>query len=219
MNRAKKGRDTFGSAKPEDAVSIFREDPAFLDAFVAETHPQLVRYLRAWSVNDAEDVAQEAWIGFARALSSFEGDFSGLKPLVFFIARRRVIDEMRKSSRRPQTQDFDCEPAMNFDATTQGAEYDLSLDSALALIRTLPGVQAEIVALRVIADLSPSQVAQHIGRSEGYVRVNYFRAIQKLAELSNARELVNPDANEDRKKSFSERNKTYSVGDLEGIQA
>ena len=219
MIRTRRSKDSFASARPEGAVAIFRDDPAFLDAFVAETHPQLVRYLRAWSVNDPEDVAQEAWIGFSRALGSFEGDFSGLKPLLFFIARRRVIDERRKSSRRPHTQDFDFEPAMNFDATTQAAEYDLSLDRALALIRTLPGVQSEIVALRVIADLSPSQVAQHIGRSEGYVRVNYFRAIQKLAELSGASELFNPDANEHQKKFFSECNESDSVGDLEGIQA
>ncbi|NNN11332.1 MAG: sigma-70 family RNA polymerase sigma factor [Acidimicrobiaceae bacterium] len=219
MIRAKRSQDSFGTSKPVDVVSEFRDHPELLDAFVAEIHPQLVRYLRAWSVNDAEDVAQETWIGFARALNTFEGEFSGLKPLVFFIARRRVIDELRKSSRRPQTRELKDEPSLEFDATARAIEDVLSLDSALSLIRMLPGVQAEIVALRVIADLSPSQVAQHIGRSEGYVRVNYFRAISKLVELSGANWPTGSDPKQDRKKSFSERNKTYGLGDLEGIQA
>ena len=219
MIRAKRRQDSSGTSKPAGVVSEFRDHPELLDAFVAEIHPQLVRYLRAWSVNDAEDVAQEAWIGFARALCTFEGDFSGLKPLVFFIARRRVIDELRKSSRRPQTRELTEEQSLEFDTTARAIDDVLSLDSALSLIKMLPAVQAEIVALRVIADFSPSQVAQHLGRSEGYVRVNYFRAISKLVELSGTNWPAGSDSKKDRKKSFAERNKTYDLDDLEGIQA
>ena len=59
-----------------------------------------------------------------------------------------------------------------------------ALDRALALVRSLPPDQAEAVLLRIVADLSVTEVAVIMGRREGTVRVLVHRGLKRLAERS-----------------------------------
>ena len=54
--------------------------------------------------------------------------------------------------------------------------------AAIDMIRTLPADQAEVVLLRVIADLDVPTVATVLGKSEGAVRVHCHRGLRRLAE-------------------------------------
>src|SRR5262245_6352020 len=64
------------------------------------THPPLVRYLRGRIGEGADDVAAAAWLDAARGLHSFEGDDTDFRRWLFTIARRRLIDELRRRDRR-----------------------------------------------------------------------------------------------------------------------
>ena len=46
----------------------------------------------------------------------------------------------------------------------------------------LPPDQAELVLLRVLGDLSVDDVAQILGRSPNWVRVNQHRAVKRLGD-------------------------------------
>lgn len=50
-----------------------------------------------------------------------------------------------------------------------------------ALLRGLPGDQAEILLLRVVAGLNVDQVAAVLGKRPGAVRVAQHRALRRLA--------------------------------------
>jgi RNA polymerase sigma-70 factor (ECF subfamily) len=147
-----------------------------------DLHPRILRYLRvAAGDSDAEDVASDVWLEVARGLGRFDGDESAFRALVFTIARRRVIDAGRKVLRRrtdPMSpQQFDRAPA----DTPDELEARMALDAALRRVARLPGDQAEVVALRVLAGLSTEQVAEIVGKRSGAVRVLQHRGLRRLA--------------------------------------
>ena len=64
---------------------------------------------------------------------------------------------------------------------------DLALEAfsaraAVAMIATLPGEQAEIIMLRVVAGLDNAAVAQIVHKTPGAVRVAAHRGLRRLAE-------------------------------------
>jgi RNA polymerase sigma-70 factor, ECF subfamily len=147
-----------------------------------DLHPRILRYLRvAVGDSDAEDLASDVWLEVARGLGRFDGDEPAFRAWVFTIARRRVIDVGRRVQRRrtdPMSpQQFDRAPADTLDAL----ETRLALDAALRRVARLPGDQAEVVALRVLAGLSTEQVSEIVGKRPGAVRVLQHRGLRRLA--------------------------------------
>ena len=146
--------------------------------------PFLLRYLRSQERNVAEDLAAEVWVAAARALPDFEGDESGFRAWLFTVARRRVIEHRRKGLRRrtdpvePDTFDALSGPGDPGDraASTVDAERAVEL-----MVRHLSADQTEVLLLRVVADLSASQVAELMGRTEAWVRLTQHRGLKRLA--------------------------------------
>lgn len=156
-------------------------------------NPHLMRFLLSLGVAEPEDVASETWISMARALKSFEGRESNFRVLLFHIARRRVVDNLRSEYRRPTvplSEHGSLEPSRDQTVMTG----DESIDDALYLLRALPGAQAEVIALRVLLELEVSEVAEIVGRSEGAVRVLSHRGLTKLSTLMKERGYRAPEA-------------------------
>jgi len=59
----------------------------------------------------------------------------------------------------------------------------LATREALAAIARLPPAQAEVVLLRVVADLAVEDVARIVGRRAGAVRALQHRALAGLAKI------------------------------------
>jgi RNA polymerase sigma-70 factor (ECF subfamily) len=60
----------------------------------------------------------------------------------------------------------------------------MSTAEAVALVRRLPPLQAEVVLLRVVAELSVDEVARLVGRSPGAVRVAAHRGLRGLSVMA-----------------------------------
>jgi RNA polymerase sigma-70 factor, ECF subfamily len=145
-----------------------------------ELQPKLLRYLRGHSPADAEDVASEVWIAAGRALSRFEGDEDDFHRWLFTIARRRVIDHRRSAQRHGHVVPLERIPEM---PSVGDPPLDPGAgDQLLAHLAALPPDQAEVVLLRVVADLSVADVAAIMGKKPGTVRVLQHRALERLAE-------------------------------------
>lgn len=125
----------------------------------------------------------------AERLSTFAGDEAGFRTWLFTIAHHRMTDHRRKGARRRTSS----QPPEYFDAHVDANSRhhgDLlptlddrdAADNAIALLtRELPSEQAQIIALRVLGDLSVSEVAEILGKRPGAVRVAQHRALRKLA--------------------------------------
>ena len=148
-------------------------------------NPPLLRYLRSRLAAGAEDLAQQTWLDAARGLSRFRGDQDDFRRWLFTIGRRRLIDELRRSGRRPES----VQPVVpDAPADEVGFVYLDDLDRALALVRRLSGDQADAVLLRVVADLDVGQVAEIMGRTDTSVRVLVHRGLRRLEQLAEVDE-------------------------------
>jgi RNA polymerase sigma-70 factor, ECF subfamily len=153
-------------------------------ALYREVQPLLLRYLRAREPRVAEDLASEVWIGVHSNLVSFSGDELAFRSWIFTIAFRRVADHRRKTGRRKT----DPVPGDQLDGVADddpAAEAIEAADAQVAIGRLLAGLppdQAEVVLLRVVADLPVAEVARIVGKSPGAVRVLQHRALQRLAD-------------------------------------
>jgi RNA polymerase sigma-70 factor, ECF subfamily len=150
-----------------------------------ELQPRLLRMLRVEVGDAADDVASQTWLEVVGALRKFEGEFDGFKALLFTIARRRVADHRRSRRRRPATptEPVDLHDKVEAaDDTERAALADVAGEWAVQRIaEVLPPDLAEIVLLRVVADLPVDQVAQVLGRAPGTIRVQQHRALKRLA--------------------------------------
>ncbi len=62
-------------------------------------------YLRVQGAREPEDLTSEVFLGAFRGLSGFSGDEDQFRSWVFTIAHRRLTDERRRVSHRPQLAD------------------------------------------------------------------------------------------------------------------
>jgi RNA polymerase sigma-70 factor (ECF subfamily) len=149
--------------------------------------PMLLRFLRVYTAEGHEDVAAETWLQAVRDLPRFTGDAVDFRRWLFTIARHRAIDAGRSRALHPLVLVGD---ARDLDSTTTRSAEDqaltrISTDDALALVRRLPPAQADLVALRVLADLDAATVAAIVGSTPGAVRVGVHRALKALSGLRN----------------------------------
>lgn len=142
----------------------------------------LLRYFRGRGASAPEDLASQVWLDVAEGLRRFEGDATDFKRWLFTIARRRHIDAIRRDTRRPDGAHSDAVGEVADHHAEDELEASDSLEQALALVRRLPADMAEVVLLRVVVDLSVTEVAAITGRSEANVRVLAHRGLQRLRE-------------------------------------
>ncbi|MDX6197025.1 MAG: polymerase sigma-70 factor, subfamily [Actinomycetota bacterium] len=147
--------------------------------------PMLLRFLRVYGGDAPEDVASDTWLQVVRDLQGFKGDATDFRRWLFTIARHRAIDAGRSRARRPLALVADTgslDDRRHEPSAEEQVMARMSTDDALATLRTLPAAQAELVALRVLADLDVATVAGIVGSTPGAVRVGVHRALRTLAQ-------------------------------------
>jgi RNA polymerase sigma-70 factor, ECF subfamily len=163
-------------------------------------NPALVRFLAGTvGPDDAEDVGSAVWLEVVRGLDRFDGDQAGFRGWLFTIARSRSVDLHRHRQRRPPRanryddgDDGDRQVGHDLDPA-EVVEAASATDRAVALIGSLPPDQAEVVLLRVVADLDVATVARLVGKRPGTVRVLAHRGLRRLAELLQVEADALPD--------------------------
>jgi RNA polymerase sigma-70 factor (ECF subfamily) len=188
---------TFGTRRPgpttvrvsgvlEAALERARDgdEAGFLELWRA-LNPQLLRYLAVRGVDQREDVAAETWLQVVRDLPRFIGDSDGFRAWIFTLARHRTIDAARVRAARPVVPLADLSAAAEPETAPSAEDEALtrvSTERALALVASLPPDPAELVMLRVVADLDVAVVAQMVGKTPGAVRVAVHRALRSLSQ-------------------------------------
>jgi RNA polymerase sigma-70 factor (ECF subfamily) len=192
-------RSLFGVGDDEFLALVARAqggDEASFAVLWRSFNPLLVRFLTGLAGReDAADVASTVWLEVVQGLHQFSGDEHGFRAWLFTIARRRVIDLQRAGRRRPQRADDHDEADRRIGAGPDPAtlvEVGNSTDAAIALIGSLPDDQAEVLLLRVVADLDVATVARMVGKRPGTVRVLAHRGLRRLAELLDSKDFRSP---------------------------
>jgi RNA polymerase sigma-70 factor (ECF subfamily) len=150
-----------------------------------DANPALLRYLRVIAPQHAEDIAAEAWVQVVRGLPKFRGDESAWRAWLFTNARRRMLDQARTRKRHPAEplDDLHAADVPRSQDAEQTAMDNLATQSAIAMLNRLPGKQAEVILLRVVAGLDTEVVADMLGKSPGAIRVLAHRGLRRLQSL------------------------------------
>jgi RNA polymerase sigma factor (sigma-70 family) len=152
---------------------------AFTQLFGLVADP-LVRYLRAQGAEDADGLANEVLLKAFIQIARFEGDESGFRAWVFSIARFRLIDARRATSRRPQcVGGVDMTGAVGGDTELE-AISDLGRAWVDEVLEKLVPEQRDVMTLRFVSDLTINETAEVLGKSRGAVKALQHRALGAL---------------------------------------
>lgn len=168
---------------------ITRADQLAFDAFVRETSDRLLRtaYLLSGDRGHAEDLVQTALLRTARRWSTARQE-----PAAY---TRRVLvnlakDRWRDLRRRPG------EAPLEVDVAVPVTDGVADRDQLLRAARQLPAGQRAVLVLRYFDDLSVAETAAALGCSEGTVKSQTARALDRLrsALVPTPTKLENADA-------------------------
>lgn len=142
----------------------------------------------------AEDAVQEIFIDLWNSAARYDESKASEKTFIATIARRRLIDRLRKKGRRPQTHslpepdDPAPEPAVDDHLVIErGAEARM----AARYLNELRPEQRRVIRLSVVEGMSHSEISAATGIALGTVKSHIFRGLaavrERLAEVEAAR--------------------------------
>ncbi|MCI0425966.1 MAG: RNA polymerase sigma factor [Actinobacteria bacterium] len=137
-------------------------------------------YLASHGISEPDDVTGEVFFQIARDINRFDGDDTSFRSWVFVIAHRRMIDYHRARGRRPQPGNGAMVLEMPGGNVEEEALELLAMDWLRGLLEVLTEDQREVLALRVVADLSLEETASAMGKTVGAVKALQRRAMAAL---------------------------------------
>ena len=174
------------SVVDEVLVAAQRGDPDAFAAIWRELSPAVAGYLAARGAADPDATTSDVFLAVLPRLAELRGGVAGLRTFVFSVAHARLVDERRRGTRRPAAVEFD--PNRHDDiwpSAEQEALTRVGTDEVMKVLARLSPDYREVLALRVIADLSVEQAASVMRRSVGAVKQLQRRALLALrAELA-----------------------------------
>ena len=157
------------------------ELPAFQE--LVEKYKQKVYYMAldmTGNHHDAEDLSQEVFIKVYTSIKDFRGD-SKLSSWMYRIAMNTCIDKTRR--KRLKLVEFDDKVAEKPEVKDdpQKAMESLAMQKQIdQALQKLPPRQRMIFVMRHYNELLLKEIAEALQISEGTVKAQLFRAIQKL---------------------------------------
>jgi RNA polymerase sigma factor (sigma-70 family) len=172
----------------DDVLAAARTGAAWaFEVLYRDLAPAVTGYLRLHGAVEPDDLASETFIGVFTGLSGFSGDEGALRAWVFTIAHRRLVDDWRRRSRRPQVVDDSDLLAEQFGGDVEDdVLVRVGAETVQELCGGLPTDQRAVLLLRILADLTVEQVAQVMGRSEGSVKALQRRGLRALRDRLEA---------------------------------
>ena len=150
-----------------------------------ELAPPVNGYLRSRGASAPEDLTSEVFLVVFTRLPEVTGGMAGLRTFVFSVAHARLVDDLRRRSRQPETVEFD--PGRYERRATSASAEDQALasmsdESVRAVLGRLPEDQRDVLLMRLVGDLTVDEVAAVMGRSSGAVKQLQRRAVVALRE-------------------------------------
>ncbi len=136
---------------------------------------------------DAEDAVQDIFLSLWKNAASFDATKSSEKSFVAMVARRRLIDTLRKAGRRPKLvampEDGPDPASDDHLATERGVEALIAAE----LLQELKPDQRKVIELSIYQGMSHSEIADLTDIPIGTVKSHIWRGLnlvrQRIAQL------------------------------------
>jgi len=132
--------------------------------------------------SDAEDAVQEIFTDVWRSAHRFNPAAGSEKVFITTIARRRLIDRMRRVANRVQMESSDGLDELGFH-TPDTAEMSIEAEQAARVVATLRPEQRKVIELGLLQGLSHSEIANVTGMPLGTVKTFMRRGLIQVREM------------------------------------
>jgi len=135
------------------------------------------------NTDDAEDAVQEIFLDVWKNAARFDETQSSETTFVAMIARRRLIDRLRKTNRQPNTdslEDILVEPSNG-----KGVNMQLSVEAkeAAEAMKNLRPEQRQILHLSIVQGYSHQEIADALSMPLGTVKTHARRGLIQVREF------------------------------------
>lgn len=154
---------------------------------------------RRWteSAADAEDAAQEVFMELWKCAARFDPAAGSEAAFVRTIARRRLIDRLRASRRRPPNEALDENAADSAaEDITDAVDKGARLEVAQRALAGLDAGQREVLLMGIVEGMTHAEIADATGKPLGTVKTQIRRGLIKLRRMLEADVPESPDAPE-----------------------
>jgi RNA polymerase sigma-70 factor (ECF subfamily) len=136
------------------------------------------------SVADAEDASQEIFLEIWKSASRYDSSMGKESTFIATIARRRLIDRLRASNRRPMTEEYDESVSVDPQSieTSSGA-VAADVETAQRALARLNASQREVLMLGIVEGMTHSEIALKTNKPLGTVKTQMRRGLIRLREL------------------------------------
>lgn len=135
------------------------------------------------NTDDAEDAVQEIFVDVWKNAERFDESKSSETTFIAMIARRRLIDKIRYSTRRISADSLDdvlLEPFTRADKTLQ---TNIEANQAAEAMKNLRPEQQQVLRLSIVQGMSHQEISDATGMPLGTVKTHARRGLLQVREL------------------------------------
>lgn len=135
------------------------------------------------NTDDAEDAVQEIFIDIWKNAARFDQTQASETTFVAMIARRRLIDRLRKTNRQPNVgslEDILVEPSKDL---AQHMQMSVEAREAAEAMRELRPEQRQVLNLSIFQGLSHQEISNLTGMPIGTVKTHARRGLMQIREI------------------------------------
>ena len=137
--------------------------------------------------NEAEDAVQEIFVEVWKNADRFDASKSSETTYVAMIARRRLIDRLRKSSRKPNIDSF--EDILVEPSKEEKIQTSVEAKQAAEAMRELRPEQQKVLQLSIIHGYSHQEISDSLEMPLGTVKTHARRGLIEVREIIENKKL------------------------------
>jgi RNA polymerase sigma-70 factor, ECF subfamily len=137
------------------------------------------------TASDAEDATQEIFLDIWRSAGRFDAAQGSDKMFIAMIARRRLIDRLRKKSAEPPMDPVEVLESVAWSEPGSRSETSLEAEQAMRALAELRPEQRQVLELGLLHGFSQSEIATRLGMPLGTVKSFMRRGLIRVREYMN----------------------------------
>lgn len=151
------------------------------DTYVEKIYKFL--YFRTFQKELTEDITSQVFLQAMTKINSFDVNKGKFQSWLYQIARNLLIDEYRKRKPTDDIQTYyDIAGSINIE---NEIDQTLRNEALQKLLKTLPEDAQELVTMRLWDELPYAEIALVTGKTEGSLKMQFSRIINKLQEYAH----------------------------------
>lgn len=144
---------------------------------------------------DAEDAVQDIFIAIWSSAERYKPELASEVTFIATIARRRLIDRLRKKSRTPDSEVYDESiAAQNPDPVNRITE-NVEVHNVVRILNDMPEEHREILSLSIYEGYSHSEISDRLEMPLGTVKTRVRRGLIHIREKLELEESDQQEAN------------------------